>query len=100
MQHVVSIGEPAVEIAVARRDAGVVFRLEGTAVDDLLPHAVVGGEIDVLEELAVDQRVDAAVDGGGTDMEADAFLREGRGARQNEGESQEESGKNTHIGNN
>ncbi len=88
VQHLVGVGEPAVEVAVARGDAGVVLRLEGAAVDDLLPDAVVGGEIDVLEELAVDERVDVPVDGPGVHPEADVVLGVGREAGQERSEQE------------
>ena len=50
------------------------LRLEGTAVDDLLPDAVVGGEIDVFEKLPVDERVDLSLDVAGIDVQPDGFL--------------------------
>ena len=52
MQDVVIICEPAVEIAVTRCDAGIMLRLEGAFVDELLPYAVVRGEIYVFEKLS------------------------------------------------
>ena len=57
MQDHVIIHKPAVKITVARRDAGVLLRLERTAVNHLLPDTVVGAEIDVLEQLSVQHLV-------------------------------------------
>ncbi len=57
MKHPLIIHEPAVKIAVARRDAGKVFRLERTFVNQLLPHSVVGRKVDVFEQLAIQHLV-------------------------------------------
>ena len=72
MQYHVIIHEPSVEIAIARMDARILLRLERALLYQFLPHAVVGTEIDVLEELAVEHLVDDAR--GLTALHADHIL--------------------------
>ena len=86
MQHRVVGGEPSVEISVPRRDSRIVLRLERPFVDEFLPHTVVRGEIDVLEELSVQHRVD--VPGRLPGLHLDGHLSPGHPAheeRRNEG---------------
>ena len=60
MKYHVIIHVPAVKIAVARRDAGILLRLKRSAVNQFLPDAIVGAEIDVLEQLSVQHLIDDA----------------------------------------
>ena len=58
VEHVFLVHEPSVEITVPRRNAGIVLGLERPLIDEFLPYPVVRGEIDVLEQLSIQHRVD------------------------------------------
>ena len=77
MKDLFLIHIPSVEIAVARSDAGIMLRFEGALVDQLLPYTVVGGEIDMLEQLSVQHGVDLARRGFGVYVNGCLFLRRG-----------------------
>ena len=57
MQDCIVVHEPAVEIAVTGRDAGVMFVFERAFIQKLLPYSVVCRKRDVFEKLAVEHRV-------------------------------------------
>ena len=76
VQHRILVSKPAVEIPVPRRDTGVMLRFERPAVHQLLPHAVVRGKINMLEQLPIQHWVD--VPGRLPGLHPDGPLREGR----------------------
>ena len=75
MEDILVIHMPAVKETVARMDARIMLGLERTFVDELLPNSVVGGEVDVLKELAVEHRIYLSRYSLGLDVDVDVFLR-------------------------
>jgi hypothetical protein len=60
MEDIVVIHVTSVKESVSRMDSRILLRLERAFIDKFLPHSVVGREIDVLEKLSIEHRIDSA----------------------------------------
>ena len=54
------VHKPTIKVAIARMDARILLGFERALLYQLLPHAIVGTEIDVLKKLSVKHLIDDA----------------------------------------
>ena len=53
VQHLMIVHKPTIKVAIARMDARILLGFERALLYQLLPHAIVGTEVDVLKQLSV-----------------------------------------------
>ena len=60
VQHLLIVHKPTIKVAIARIDARILLGFERALLYQLLPHAIVGTEVDVLKKLSVKHLIDDA----------------------------------------